>query len=485
MQGIALPELITWCLLLGAMLMLIIVCATEYVRHRARWSLESGAYILALGLVSLCMSGVAQEWFGREYAGQIALMLGLTPPLSMALGTLGMRNWLRTRGREQFADITLVVCFVLCCAMVVWSLLFPPPVDGVGNPIVPPVWTQPAHATLALSWGVTWFGVIASTFASLRVALHGDNRAWLMFAACLLNAPVPLILSLKIFFDYHVFAAWVLPAMVMQGVAAWLILRNAWERHRIVFNANRILEDNRGIDPVTRLPHGGALVSQMEQAYTRAHKLLRHRPVVVAVQLFNADDILKESGENGWNQVVLATLARIRRVVSPADLVGRYYGGCFVIQINSRVTPQYLRGLGLRLASSARRPVTPRTPPSGFESDEPIETDVGVGLFWCDEVGDLTMALHEAERAATVAQGLRSRAAVVLKPRGEALAVERALGESKLKNSLRERLARGFRRGPLRKASPSTVGDATQPLARAVPTAGQATDYAPTQNLAP
>jgi GGDEF domain-containing protein len=488
MPAMSASEMVSWCLLLGALQMLVLMCVTEFVRHRARWSIETGAYIATLAMLTLTMSGVAQLWLGKEHAAQIAVLMGVAPVASMVLGSLGMRNWLRTKGREQFADASLLIAFGACCGAMLWVLIFPPSVDATGNPLFAAKRDDPNDYTLMVSWAASWLGVFASTFASLRVALHGDKRSWLMFAVCLLNVPVPLILTLRVLLGFQTPMGILFPAMICQGLSAWLLVRNAWERHRIMFNANRILEDNRGIDPVTRLPHGGALVSQMEQAYSRSHKLLRHRPVVVVVQLFNSEEILKESGDNGWNQVVLATLARIRRIVSPADLVGRYYGGCFVIQINSRVTPQYLRGLGLRLASSTRRPVTPRTPPSGFESDEPIETDVGVGLFWCDDVGDLTMALHEAERAATVAQTLRSRAAVVLRPRADAVAVEKALGEAKYKGSLGDRVRARMRALASDRGARAPRGAAegqaapTQAVLRVVRRNTEpATDYTPTQ----
>jgi GGDEF domain-containing protein len=439
MPALEISEVVVWCMLMGAMLMLVLLCLTEYVRQRERWAMESGIYVALLMVVTLSGSGLAQMALGRAYSGHMSVALGVLPPLSMVVGALSIRNWLRTRGREQLVDWSLVCVSVVCGLAVAWAVVFPVPVDALGHPRLPDQWRTPNEFTPALAWGTSWLAILATTFGSLRVALHGDKRAWFMFAVCMLCAPMSMLLSLRLVFAWAAPIEWVALTVLSQGVGACVLVRHSWERHRILFNANRILEDERGIDPLTRLPSGGALISQMEQAYSRAHKLMRHRPVLVAVQLFNAEEIVKECGDNGWNQVVLATLARIRRVVSPADLVGRYYGGCFVILISSRVTAQYLRGLGLRLASSARRPVTPRVPPSGFESDEPIETDVGVGLFWCDAVGDLTMALHEAERAAEAARGMRSRAAVVLRPRSDAIAVERALGEAQLKGSLRER----------------------------------------------
>jgi GGDEF domain-containing protein len=168
--------------------------------------------------------------------------------------------------------------------------------------------------------------------------------------------------------------------------------------------------------------------------------------------------------------VLLATLARIRKITAPADLIGRYYGACFVVQISGKVSSQYLRGFGLRLATSTRRPVVPRLPPSGFEDDEPIETEVGIGMCWCDSLSDLTVALHEAEIAAKAARHMRSRAAVVLNPEEEPQAVEKVLGQAQTKLSFLDSATNRIRSMPSRMFSsaprPSALKRAVRKVVR-------------------
>ncbi|MFM2400455.1 MAG: hypothetical protein RL341_2612, partial [Pseudomonadota bacterium] len=257
------------------------------------------------------------------------------------------------------------------------------------------------------------------------------------------TGPVVVILAIGVLFGVQLSDAALCLAVVLHMVGTLFLVRAAWKRGRTYVYANRTLAaDNR--DPVTRLYMGSALVRNMDAMFVR-NKRLHNRPAVIAVRMFNAEDIVRESGESGYNQVVLATLARIRRIVTPADLVGRYYGSCFVVHISGRVGAQYLRGLGLRLAAATRKPVVPRLPPSGFEHDEPIETDVGVGICWVDGIEDLTLALHDAELAAAAAQAMRSRAAVVIRTGEAPQPVERALGESRFRESAFNRMRQQFK----------------------------------------
>ncbi len=416
-----------WSVHLGVLLPLLLGCAAEASFGRARWAAESFAYLITAVLFAVCASGMAERFWGISSSPWLGLAPVLTGPISVIVGTYGMRNWLGTKKREWFADASLMTGMSACAISVVLVLAF-------GKPLVGPV---PLDA-MVLGSPATWvdaFALLASTscliiviLACVRVAVHGDSRAWQMLAVSVLTAPVNVMLMLIVAFRWSA-PLWVLVACeLMFAVGLMILIRAAWKRGRIHVHAVRALDQESGLDPITRLPSGSAMVSAMDKAYNRSLKL-EHRPVLIMVRLFNADDIVKDCGDAGLSQVVLATLARIRKVVSPADMVGRYYPSCFVVQINGRVTPQYLRGLGLRLASSVRRPVVPRLPPSGFEDDEPIETEIGVGICWCNALDDLTMALHEAELACEFAQTLRSRAAVKLSPETEPVAVEKALGD--------------------------------------------------------
>jgi len=108
-------------------------------------------------------------------------------------------------------------------------------------------------------------------------------------------------------------------------------------------------------------------------------------------------------------------------VVNP---VCRYYDRCFVSLVESIQSPGWLRTLGLRVAASLRRPMHVTTA-SGERIE--IKADVGVGVVHLargtSAVEDI---LHEAQRMAQAARGMRSRAAILDPATGRIIPVEQA-----------------------------------------------------------
>ena len=87
-------------------------------------------------------------------------------------------------------------------------------------------------------------------------------------------------------------------------------------------------------------------------------------------------------------------------------------------------SPAWLRTLGLRVASSLRRPIEVMTA-SGQRIE--LKADVGVGVVHLSRgpaaVEDI---LHDAQRMAEAARGMRSRAAILDPSSGEVVPVEQA-----------------------------------------------------------
>jgi hypothetical protein len=115
---------------------------------------------------------------------------------------------------------------------------------------------------------------------------------------------------------------------------------------------------------------------------------------------------------------------RIQRQVGVVNPVGRYYDRCFVSLVETIPSPLWLRTLGLRVASSLRRPVEITTA-SGERIE--VKVDIGVGVVHLSRrraaVEDI---LHDAQRMAEAGRRMRSRAAMLDPGSGEVVAVERA-----------------------------------------------------------
>src|SRR6185369_823940 len=97
---------------------------------------------------------------------------------------------------------------------------------------------------------------------------------------------------------------------------------------------------------------------------------------------------------------------------------------CFVSLVESIQSPSWLRTLGLRVATSLRRPMNVI---SGTGERIEIRADVGVGVVHLSRRhADVEDILHDAQRMAEAARVMRSRAAILDPSTGEVVPVEQA-----------------------------------------------------------
>ena len=115
---------------------------------------------------------------------------------------------------------------------------------------------------------------------------------------------------------------------------------------------------------------------------------------------------------------------RIQRQVGVVNLVGRYYDRCFVSLVETIESQAWLRTIGLRVASSLRRPME-LTSPSGHRVE--VRADVGVGVVHLlPGPAAVEDVLDDAQRMAEAARAMRSRAAIRDPATGRAVPVEQA-----------------------------------------------------------
>jgi len=122
--------------------------------------------------------------------------------------------------------------------------------------------------------------------------------------------------------------------------------------------------------------------------------------------------------------LLVAIAGRIQRQVGVVNPVGRYYNHCFISLVETIHSPAWLRTLGLRVASSLRRPISV-TALDGERIE--VRADIGVGVVHLErshsQVEDI---LHDAQRMAQAARAMRSRAAILDPATGEVVPVEHA-----------------------------------------------------------
>src|SRR5947207_10647222 len=126
--------------------------------------------------------------------------------------------------------------------------------------------------------------------------------------------------------------------------------------------------------------------------------------------VFDVDRLTSQLGTAGVNEVFIALANRLQRQVGVVNPVGRYWDRCFVSLVETIHSPSWLRTLGLRVATSLRRPVTVSNA-DGYRVE--VQAEIGVGVVHVasqhEAVEDI---LHDAQRLAEAAREMRSRAAI-------------------------------------------------------------------------
>lgn len=156
----------------------------------------------------------------------------------------------------------------------------------------------------------------------------------------------------------------------------------------------------------------------------RRRRRTRRDGAVIAIIVFDVERLISQVGTSGVNEMFIAMASRIQRQVGVVNPVGRYYDRCFVSLVETIQSPAWLRTLGLRVASSLRRPIEVNAP--GGRRIE-VRPDIGVGVVHLTPgAAPVEDILHDAQRMAEAARAMRSRAAIYDTTTGEVVPVEEA-----------------------------------------------------------
>jgi GGDEF domain-containing protein len=279
--------------------------------------------------------------------------------------------------------------------------------------------TQQIPAAAAISL----LGASLTLWLTVRAWLMGDRLAPVMAAGCLLT--LPAIAGLHAIamglpgINLPMHAALGLCAALSNGLTGFVL----WRRDRHEWRARREDGMPSRFDPVTKLYSGISLVRKLINAQRRRRRT-RRDGAVLAILVFDIDRIAAQAGTAGVNEMFICIASRIQRQVGVVNPVGRYYDSCFVSLVETIQSPAWLRTLGLRVASSLRRPMEVMNV-SGQRIE--LKADIGVGVVHLTQgpaaVEDI---LHDAQRMAEAARSMRSRAAILDPASGEVMPVEQA-----------------------------------------------------------
>lgn len=395
-------ELAIWSMAAGA---IAAVALARLADLFARPSLAQGqgvAYHVTVLLLVMILSGVAGQLWPRLDGRELHYAQVLAGPVCVGLSNFWIRGWLQAAQRDR------IMSWVLRLASLALPLL------GFACLALPAAQQLPMAAALSLVGGSL------TMWLSVRAWLMGDRLAPVMAAGCLLTLPAiagmyAVAMGVPMGLWAHVLLATC--AALSNGVTGFVL----WRRDR---HERRTREEAvpSQFDPVTKLYSGISLVQKLVKAQRRRRRT-RREGAVLAIMVFDVDRIAAQAGAAGVNDVFICIASRIQRQVGVVNPVGRYYDRCFVSLVETIHSPAWLRTLGLRVASSLRRPMEVATANGRVE----VKVDIGVGVVHLSrDAAPVEDILHDAQRMAEAARGMRSRAAMLDPATGDVVPVEQA-----------------------------------------------------------
>lgn len=395
-------ELTVWSMALGAIGTMAAARGVDLALRPGRGQLRAFSYHLTVFVLVLVESGV----LAHVSAAEPRLLLGLqvlAGPLCVGLSNHWIRGWLGARQRDR----------VMARMLGLSALVLP--LAGIASLALPAARQLPTAAAISLGGGCLTF------WLTLRAWSMGDRLASVMAAGCLLTLPAiaglyAIALELPLGPLAHALLAFC--AAASNGCTGWVL----WWRDLAAWRA-RQQGLSLQLDPVTRVHSGMAIVQQLVRAQKHRRRTGR-QGALLAVLLFDTERVTTQVGARGLQELLVALAARLQRQVGVVNPVGRYWDRCFLALVETIDSPDWLRTLGLRVASSLRQPVWVH----GHGGDPvQVSADIGVGVVLlgarAEEVEDL---LDEVQRLAEAARQMRSRAATREPASGLVLPVEEA-----------------------------------------------------------
>jgi len=398
------PELMIWSMALGAIAAVGLARAVDFIVRPSASQLRGVAYHLGVFLLVLVLSGVLQETL-EPAPRAFHLTQVLAGPTCVALSNLWIQGWLGANQRDRTMALALN-----------------------GSAITLPL---AAFATLALPMdqqlptaaGLSLLGVTITLWMGVRAWLMGDRLAPVMAGGCLLTLPAiaglyAVTMNLSEF-GPALQAASAFCAAISNGLTGFVL----WRRDRHEWKTRQLDGRVSQYDPVTRMHSGIALVRKLIKAQRRRRRTKRDG-AVLAIVVFDVERVAAQVGHAGVNEMFIAIAGRIQRQVGVVNPVGRYWDRCFVSLVETIHSPRWLRTLGLRVSTSLKRPIEV-TGLDGRRMD--VRADVGVGVVHLSAVQvPVEDILHDAQRIAEAARGMRSRAAIMDPSSGQVVPVEAA-----------------------------------------------------------
>lgn len=340
-------ELAIWSCMAGGLLTVCLTALCDAALSRSADAFMGVSFIALVALYAVLLSGLVPVFFEDTPVALVqALQVGLGP-VCCVLALVYTERWLHIKTDDPWiARITRYgsAAMAVTTAALVWATV-PHARIGIG-------WLLGASAAACL------LTVGLAGLCAWRAALLGDPLAMgvapaamgllTMLAGLFAQAAHPGSLPAS-------FAA--VTALSAVGCLT-IIAALSMLRTRQVLQLERLAGLHQGMDPVTGLPTGSALLAKVSDAFWRAGRN-DMACNVVCMHLHNLYDLGDLAGHGVEQQITLTMGARIRRALGFRCIVGLYHARCFiaVIQVPQQSSTRRIESFEQRLRYLISKPM--------------------------------------------------------------------------------------------------------------------------------
>lgn len=398
-------EMMIWSMAVGTIGAVVLSGLANAITLRSLTAAQGAVYHFNAMAFVFLLSGLAETIAPGIDTHLLGISQVLIGPLCSAIGNYWISGWFQAQQRDRFMAQSLYVSAACTPLLGMLCLLLP-----LGQQLPASAVVCTANTVLVL-----WLGI--------RAYMLGDKLALGVAIGGLLMVPAVVgLYAVAMGIPgigpglQAVFALCAALCAVVVGMALWQ--RTLLQRRTRTDHAS-----DSQLDPVTKLLKGSTLIQKLIKAQRRRRRT-RREGAVLAVLVFDTNNVLTQAGQSGLNQMYIQIANRIQRQVGVVNVVGRYYEGCFVTLVETLHSSGWMRTLGLRVASNLRQPIEV----SALNGEMlRIKADIGVGVVHLrKDDANVDTILHNAERMAQAARSMLSRAAILDPVTGEITPIENA-----------------------------------------------------------
>jgi len=338
-------ETVVWSVMLGGLLTLGTMAVVDVFMSRTLAAWRGLLFMGVTGTSCVLLSGLPEDLFpGLPVVPVLALKASLGP-LSGVMVLVYLKQWLGVAAEDRFVHHTInwgsISLLAGTVAISVLCMLF----------------ADSWHTEILLIAAVfNAVAVLLATATSVRAAQLGDKLARTMTLGCLaLAVSLSGLFAHQLMPENTALPIWI--ATSFSTVVFFMIMVSlGLRRNRQLRRLHRLAGLAQGMDPATGLPRGSVLLSKVDDAFWRSHRL-GTRSVVICLHLRNLYALSDVAGHSVDQQILATMAARIRRAMGFRCLVGLYHPRCFVVVLSAVTQPKVIPSMTARLRELMNEPL--------------------------------------------------------------------------------------------------------------------------------